>query len=197
MNRTDLQQILTELTADRLSLLERHEAGARAVSHYDFNNAYQYVISREETHLTWLQSALSEITAPVPPPSAKIAVPDIPKGKKGDPAIFRGVLDDDAQRLSAFVDKWRDRVAGMAHARHRIMLEVILGESREHQRVFEQAAAGMEDLLGRRTGGVARQGAVLPTPLRFRSPSRLAATSAIARATCIRRSPLFAHRFPI
>ena len=43
------------------------------------------------------------------------------------------------------------------------MLDVILGESREHQRVFEQAAAGMEDLLGKRTGGVARQGAVLPT----------------------------------
>ena len=43
------------------------------------------------------------------------------------------------------------------------MLDVILGESREHQRVFEQAAAGEEDVLGRRTGGVPRQGAVLPT----------------------------------
>ena len=36
----------------------------------------------------------------------------------------------------------------MTHARHRKMLDVILGESREHQRLFEQAAAGMEDLLG-------------------------------------------------
>jgi len=43
------------------------------------------------------------------------------------------------------------------------MLDVILGESREHQRIFEQAAAGIEDMLGKRTGGVARQGAVLPT----------------------------------
>ena len=51
----------------------------------------------------------------------------------------------------------------MTHARHRIMLDVILGESREQQRMFEQAAAGMEDLLGKRTGGVPRQGAVLPT----------------------------------
>jgi hypothetical protein len=42
------------------------------------------------------------------------------------------------------------------------MLDVILGESREHQRVFEQAAAGVEDLLGRRTGGVPRRGTVLP-----------------------------------
>jgi hypothetical protein len=42
------------------------------------------------------------------------------------------------------------------------MLDVILGESREHQRFFEQAAAGVEDLLGRRTGGVPRRGSVLP-----------------------------------
>jgi hypothetical protein len=163
VHSTELQQILTEFTADRLSLLERHEAGARAVSHYDFNNAYQYVISREETHLTWVQSALAELGAATPAPSANITVPDISKGKKSDPAVYRGILEDDVRHLSSFVDKWRDRVAGMTHARHRIMLEVILGESREHQRVFEQAAAGMEDLLGRRTGGVARQGAVLPT----------------------------------
>ena len=50
----------------------------------------------------------------------------------------------------------------MTHARHRIMLDVVLGESREHQRLFEQAAAGFEDLLGRRTGGRVRQGSVLP-----------------------------------
>ena len=50
----------------------------------------------------------------------------------------------------------------MTHARHRKMLDVVLGESREHQRFFEQAAAGIEDLLGRRTGGVPRQGSVLP-----------------------------------
>ena len=43
------------------------------------------------------------------------------------------------------------------------MLDVVLGESLEHKRLFEQAASGMEDVLGRRTGGVARQGAVLPT----------------------------------
>ena len=51
----------------------------------------------------------------------------------------------------------------MTHARHRNMLDVIFGESLEHKRLFDQAAAGFEDLLGRRTGGVPRQGAVLPT----------------------------------
>jgi hypothetical protein len=54
-------------------------------------------------------------------------------------------------------------VDAVSHARHRNMLNVILGESMEHKRFFEQAAAGLEDLLGRRTGGVERVGAVLPT----------------------------------
>jgi hypothetical protein len=42
------------------------------------------------------------------------------------------------------------------------MLGVLLGESVEHQRLFEQAAAGMEDVIGKRTIGAERVGAVLP-----------------------------------
>ena len=164
MQKTELQQFLTEFAADRLALLERHEAGARVVSHYDFNNAYQYIISREETQLGWLQSALAELGAALPSSSRTIAVPavDVKSAESGQTA-FRGILEDDMQHLAACVDRWRPRLAAMTHARHRIMLYVILGESREHQRVFEQAASGMEDVLGKRTGGVARQGAVLPT----------------------------------
>ena len=80
MNQTELQQILTEFAADRVALLERHEAGARAVSHYDFNNTYQYVISREETHLAWLQTALAELGAALPPASADaLPVPGDPE----------------------------------------------------------------------------------------------------------------------
>ena len=155
--------MLTEFAADRLALLERHEAGARVVSHYDFNNTYQYIISREETHMTWLQTALDEFGAPPPRPPSTIAVPDVPKqGRKNDAGAFRGVLEDDARRLGEFVDRWRARVEAMTHARHRLMLQVVFGESREHQRLFEQAAEGFEDVLGRRTGGVPRQGGVLP-----------------------------------
>ena len=50
----------------------------------------------------------------------------------------------------------------MTHARHRTMLDVVLGESLEHMRLFEQGAAGDEDLLGRRTSLADRVGAVLP-----------------------------------
>ena len=163
MKRDELQELLKAFAADKVALIERHEAGARIVSHYDFNNAYQYVISREETHLQWLQTALSEVTTPLPPASSRLPVPEVPKSRKAPgPDTFRIILDDDAKQLAAFVAKWQGRVDTMTHARHRLMLNVILGESREHQRLFEQAAAGLEDLLGKRTGGVARQGGVLP-----------------------------------
>ena len=163
VKQAELQGILTEFAGDRVALLERHEAGARAVSHYDFNNAYQYVINREEMQLAWLQTALAELGAALPAPSGTIALPDVQKvSQKGDSAAFRGIFEDDGRQLAEFVGRWRPRVAAMTHARHRIMLDVILGESREHQRIFDQAAAGMEDLLGKRTGGVVRQGAVLP-----------------------------------
>jgi hypothetical protein len=163
MTQSELQTFLSEFTAERLALLLRHEAGARAVSHYDFNNTYQYVIAREETHVNWLQAALSELSAPVPPPASALPVPAAAKTKKAEPGAFRPILEDDARSLSAFIAKWRPRLDAVTHARHRTMLNVILGESAEHQRLFEQAASGLEDVLGRRTGGVARQGAVLAT----------------------------------
>jgi len=163
MKQTELLEILTPFTAERLALLQRHEAGAQVVSHYDFNNAYQYVVNREETHVQWLQSALAEAGAAMPMSSGALPVPAVPKqGKKVDPAAFRGVLEDDVRNLKTFVERWRAKVAGMSQNRHRIMLDVILGESAEHLRLFEQAASGFEDLLGKRTGGVVRQGGVLP-----------------------------------
>ncbi len=163
MKAPELQQILTEFAAERVALLERHEAGARVVSHYDFNNAYQYVINREEMQLGWLQAALAEYSAPLPLSSAVLPVPEVPKpGKRADANAFRVVLEDDARQLASLVERWKPRVAAVTHARHRLMLDVILGESREHQRIFEQAAAGNEDVLGRRTGGVPRTGSVLP-----------------------------------
>jgi hypothetical protein len=161
--RNELQQLLTDLTAERVALIERHEAGARVVSHYDFNNTYQYVIAREETHLGWLRDALTEAGAAMPTASAALPVPAAEKvSKKVEPSAFKAILEDDARTLTAFVQKWRPKVDAMMHARHRTMLNVVLGESLEHQRLFTQAAAGFEDLLGKRTSGSARVGAVLP-----------------------------------
>ena len=164
MQTNELRDFLLAFAAERLTLIERHEAGARVVSHYDFNNTYQYIIAREETHLSWLGHALLEFEQALPKAASTLTVPSLPKiDKKVDPGAFRPVLADDASLLGAFTERWRAKVDTLTHARHRTMLNVVLGETREHQRLFEQAAAGMEDVLGRRTGGVARQGAVLST----------------------------------
>ena len=162
MQQDELKKFLTDFAAERLALLQRHEAAARVVGHYDFNNTYQYVIAREETHLSWLQSALVELGVALPQSTLPLPAPEEPKGKKGDGGLYRDILTGDAKFIGAFLARWRERVDGVSHARHRTMLNVVLGESAEQQRLFEQAAAGFEDVLGRRSGGVARVGAVLP-----------------------------------
>ena len=163
MQQDELRSLLTAITADRVALIQRHEAGARVVSHYDFNNAYQYVIAREETQLSWLRAALEEISAPMPAAATEIPVPPVSKpSKNAEASAYRNILEDDARHLAAFVERWRPRVATVTHARHRTMLGVVLGESVEHQRLFEQAGAGLEDVIGRRTAGATRVGAVLP-----------------------------------
>ncbi len=164
MQQDELRSLLTALAADRVALIQRHEAGARAVGHYDFNNGYQYVIAREETHLSWLRSALEELGATMPAAATEIPVPALAKpAKNADASLYTGILEDDGRHLAAFVEKWRPRVETVTHARHRTMLGVVLGESVEHQRLFLQAASGLEDVIGRRTTGAERVGVVLPT----------------------------------
>jgi hypothetical protein len=162
VHKDDLRQLLNDFAAERLALLQRHEASARVVSHYDFNNTYQYVIAREETHLAWVQNALAEFGVALPAAAAALPVPEAPKGRKLQPSAFRTILEEDARSLRGFVERWRPRIDVMTHARHRTMLNVVLGESLEHVRLFEQAAAGDEDVLGRRTSQAERVGAVLP-----------------------------------
>ena len=48
---------------ERVSLLMRHEDVAQVITDYDINNAYQYIIAREETHLSWLQHGLLDLGA--------------------------------------------------------------------------------------------------------------------------------------
>ena len=85
-----------------------------------------------------------------------------PTGKGRPPR--NAIFDEDARDAQAFVDRWRPRVEAMNNARHREMLRVILGETLEQKRFFEQALAGRDDLLGRRTDRRWRAvGEVLPT----------------------------------
>ncbi len=150
--------LLIEFYTEKLSSIMQHQAHARLVSQYDANNTYQYVINREEVQLSWLAKAIADGGGTVPE-SAPAPAAGGARGKDAARALF----DDDVRGAQAFMDRWRPRVEALEHARHRAMLRVILGETREQQRFFEQALAGRTDLLGRRgTAAGPAQGEVLP-----------------------------------
>jgi hypothetical protein len=144
--------LLLEFYTDKLSTLLRHQAHARLVGQYDANNTYQYIINREEVQLTWVSAAIADAGAALPetPATAAAVEPSPSRGKAAEAA--RAVFEADRSDAQAFMDRWRPRVEAMTNARHRNMLRVILGETREQQRFFEQALAGRTDLLGRRAG---------------------------------------------
>jgi hypothetical protein len=157
---TDLLPLLGEFHRDKLSELLRHQAGARLVGQYDVNNTYQYIINREETQLAWIAAALVDLGASV---TDDLVEPERRAPGKG-PAASNGIFEEDSAAAQAFVDRWRPRVENMTNARQRGMLRVVLGETLEQKRFFDQARAGRTDLLGRRGEHVgSRVGHVLPT----------------------------------
>jgi bacterioferritin (cytochrome b1) len=151
-------ELLTEFYGDKLASVLQHQAHARLVTQYDANNTYQYVINREEVQLGWLAKAIADAGGTVPDAAPAPSAP-APGGKDAVRALF----DADIRSAQAFLDRWRARVEAMDNARHRGMLRVILGETREQQRFFEQAREGRTDLLGRRSSaGAPAMGEVLP-----------------------------------
>jgi hypothetical protein len=155
---TELLDFLTEFYRDKLTQRQHHVAAARLVAHYDFNNTYQYVIAREDLQLNWLRDAITDMAGVLP----EVPEPTInPAGKALEAQA--AVIEDDRRGAQEFLDKWRDRVDKLTHARHRTMLKVILGETAEHRRFFEQALAGRTDLLGRRADGAGTGGGVMAT----------------------------------
>ena len=161
MKTPDLLSLLQEFHREKLALLLKHIAGARLVSQYDVNNTYQYIVNREEAQLSWLAKAIAELGGT--PATDATDTQRTAQGKSE--ARLKTVADEDARDAGAFVERWRPRVEAMDDARHRGMLRVILGETLEQKRFFEQAAAGRTDLLGRRATEIIGPavGEVLPT----------------------------------
>ena len=156
MKSTELLALLRDFYRDKLAMRQRHVAAARFVEHYDFNNTYQYVIAREDVQLNWLRDAIQDLGGTL----EDVGEPEIqPSGKQGD--VQAQLIADDHVAAQQFVDTWRPRLDAMPNARHRSMLRVILGETLEHKRFFEQALAGRTDLLGRRADGAGTGGGVL------------------------------------
>jgi len=155
---TELITLLQEFYRDKLTMMLRHAAAARVVPQYDANNAYQYIINREETQLSWIAKAIEELGG-----SARDGADGgrTIAGKGAQAA--HAAIEEDARDAQAFVDRWRPRVDAMAHARHAKMLRVVIGEVLEAKRFFEQALAGRTDLLGRRAATLEpASGQVLP-----------------------------------
>jgi hypothetical protein len=156
---SELLTLLQDFHREKLAALLRHQAGARFVGQYDFNNTYQYIVNREETQLSWVASAITELGGV----TADAAEPDRGSGGKARESAQR-IFEEDSREAQAFVDRWRPRIDGMSNARHARMLRVVLGEVLEQKRFFEQALAGRTDLLGRRGEAVGpSHGEVLPS----------------------------------
>jgi len=153
---TEILALLLEFHRDKLTLRQRHAAVARHVGNYSFNNTYQYVIAREDVHLAWLETAIADLGGT----PAQLSEPELPSpGKKKD--SFLPLVQQDGREADAFVTRWRPRTGEVTNARHRTMLQVILGESLEHKRFFDQIAAGRDDVLGRRADGAGTGDGVL------------------------------------
>jgi hypothetical protein len=142
--------VLLEFYREKLGEMLEHQEHAQSVGQYDANNTYQYIINREDVQLSWLAAAIADAGGTLPDEPAP-PVSDLSKAGKGAD-LARAIFDADRRDAQAFLDRWRPRVETMTNARHRGMLRVILGETREQQRFFEQALEGRTDLLGRRAG---------------------------------------------
>ena len=156
MKPADLLAVLREFHREKLSCRQRHAAVARQVGSYSFNNTYQYVIAREDVHVAWLEAAIAELGG-TPDQVHEPALP--PPGTKKD--AFLPLVQEDARAADEFVARWRTPAGELTHARNRRMLAVILGETLEHKRFFDQMLAGRDDLLGRRMEGAGTGDGVL------------------------------------
>ncbi len=141
--------LLQDAYREKLALFNRHVEGATRISDYESNNTYQYVIARDEQHVQWLRDAVVDLEGPVPTDIKGHPVPSTGK----EPDSERAIADDDAKLLQAYYERWKARLEDIRNARHKKMVELMLGEILEQRRFFEQAAEGRDDLLGRRMPG--------------------------------------------
>jgi hypothetical protein len=149
---TTLVPALEAFHREKLTLRQRHVAVARQVGDYNFNNTYQNVVNRDDVHLSWIEAALLDLGGTVQ------SVDEPSLRALGRKESFLPFVRQDAEDIEAFVGRWRPRLSEIGNARHRNMMSVILGETLEQKRFFDQMAAGRQDLLGRRSNGAGSPG---------------------------------------
>lgn len=150
----ELLTFLNEFHRETLDLFKARQANAQSVAGYDANNGYQQVLGRQEVHLRWLSDAIADLGG------THADSPDQMSGTASRESA-KSIIDNDARDQKAFTDRWAPRVATVTNARNRKMLELILGEMKEHLRFLLQAAEGRSDLLGRHSDGKVLRGSVM------------------------------------
>lgn len=159
MKPTELVDLLQAFYQEKSALRQRHVDAAQHVGDYNFNNTYQYIINREDVQLNWLRDAIVDLGGLTPADA-----PEKPVEARGKANVVQaGLVREDRDGAQTFVDRWHDKVEKITNARNRNLLRVILGETLEARRFFDQMVTGREDLLGRRADGAGTQGSVLPT----------------------------------
>ena len=157
MTPVELRAFLQDFYRETLELVLARQANARSIGAYDANNAYQQVLGRQDVHLRWVADAIADLGG---------TVGDLPSGeptrREENNEPLQQLVEHDAQAQRGFIARWQPRVIAVTNARHRKMLELILGEMNEHLRVFQQALEGRTDLLGRHADGKELSGHVLP-----------------------------------
>jgi len=151
----ELQKLLIDFHRETLELFNTRQVNSQSVAAYDANNGYQQVLGRQEVHLRWLSDAIADLggaAVELPPPQVT--------GKTSRESA-RSIIERDAAGQQAFIDRWTPRIPTVTNARNRKMLELILGEMKEHLRVLQQAAESRADLLGRHSDGKVLRGTVL------------------------------------
>ena len=131
MTPAELLAFLQEFSRETLELFIARQSNARSVSAYDANNGYQQVLGRQEVHLQWLADAIAALGG------TPAAMPDRVNaaGRIGRDEA-RLLIESDPRTQNAFIERWTPRLGQVTNARHRKMLELILGEMKEHLRVF-------------------------------------------------------------
>ena len=154
MTPGELLKLLNDFHRQTLELFKARQTNAQSVSAYDANNGYQQVIGRQEVHLRWLSDAIDSLGG-----SAADSVDQISGTASAEK--IKSIIDRDAASQTAFIDRWTSIVPTVTNARHRLLLELILGEMKEHLRILQQAAESRPDVLGRHSDGKVLRGTVI------------------------------------
>jgi hypothetical protein len=154
VNPAELLTLLNDFHRETLELFKARQTNAQSVAAYDANNGYQQVIGRQEVHLRWLSDAIAALGG---------TAADSLDQLSGTASLedFKSIVDRDAASQKAFIDRWAPIVPTVTNARHRKLLELILGEMKEHLRILQQAAESRSDVLGRHSDGKVLRGTVM------------------------------------